>query len=287
MQRKVFWGFALPSVAIMLLLMVFPLVTAIQLSLQEVLLRDLGTRSWIGLANYRETLADPAFWRSVRFTLLFVATTVPVQMGLGLGMALMLDRVRRGRGFYLAALLLPFIVTPVVGTLIYRDLFTRGGLLAFVLERITGDPFVVTAGNIKWLIIVQAIWHVTPFAMVTYFAGLQTLPQERLEAAQIDGATFGQTLRNVVIPHLRSLTVFIALIAIMDAYRVFDSVFVFAGARFPEAHTLQVYNFQVALSGSIGRVGKGHAIAILTVVGIFVVLIPFLVRTWREQLAER
>lgn len=287
MQRRAFWLFTGPSVVLMLALMVFPVVFAVQLSLHRVLLRDLRTWTFIGLDNYREVLADPAFWSALRFTIQYVATTVPIQMLLGLSIALLLDRIRRGRSIYLAALLMPFIVTPVVGTLLYRDLFTRGGLLAFLFELVTGETFVVTASNARLLIMIHAVWFTTPFAMIVYLAGLQTLPQERLEAAAIDGATFFQSLRNVVLPHLRSLTVFIGLISVMDAYRTFDNVFVFAGSRFSEAHTLQVYNFYVALSSDIGRVGKGHAIAILNVIGIFIVLIPFLVRTWREQLAER
>ncbi len=287
MQRRAFWLFTGPSVVLMLVLMVFPVAFAMQLSLNRVLLRDLRTWTFVGLENYREVLADPEFWSAFGFTLQYVVTTVPLQMLLGLGIALLLDRIGRGRSVYLAALLMPFIVTPVVGTLLYRDLFTRGGLLAFLAELVTGEAFVVTAGNVRVLIMVHAVWFTTPFAMIVYLAGLQTLPQERLEAAAIDGASFWQSLRNVVLPHLRSLTIFIALISVMDAYRTFDNVFVFAGSRFSEAHTLQVYNFYVALSNEIGRVGKGHAIAMLNVVGIFVVLVPFLVRTWREQLAER
>ncbi len=287
MQRRAFWLFTGPSVLVMLVLMVFPLVFAVQLSLHRVLLSDLRTWRWVGLDNYRETLADPAFWSAFRFTVQYVAVTVPLQMLLGLSIALLLDRVGRGRAVYLAAFLLPFIVTPVVGTLLYRDLFSRGGLIAWLFEVVTGEAFVVTSSNVRPLILMHAVWFATPFSMIVYLAGLQTIPQERLEAAAIDGASFGQSLRNVVLPHLRSLTVFIALISVMDAYRTFDNVFVFAGSRFRDAHTLQVYNFYVALSSDIGRVGKGHAIAILNVIGIFIVLIPFLVRTWREQLSER
>ncbi|MEM7273904.1 MAG: sugar ABC transporter permease, partial [Actinomycetota bacterium] len=258
MTRRTFWGFTLPSLVVMLVLMVLPLATTIWLSFNQLLLRDLNSPTFVGLDNYREVLEDPEFWAAVRFTLTFVAITVPIQMILGLGIALLLDKVVRGRAVYLAALLLPFIVTPVVGSLVYKDLFERGGLIAWLWELVTDEQFVVTATNVRWLIIIQAIWYVTPFAMITFFAGLQTLPEDRVEAASIDGAGYWRKLWHVTLPHLRVLVLFVALISIMDAYRVYDSVFIFAGDRFTDSHTLQVYNVRVAIDPQIGRVGKGN-----------------------------
>ncbi len=287
MNKKTFWWFTIPSVFIMAALMVFPLVTTIYLSFNRIFLRDLGTREWIGFENYTEVLTDPDFWAAFRLTILYVAIVVPVHIVLGLGLANLLDRVKRGRGIYMAALLLPFIVTPVVGTLMVRDLFDRGGLLAWVWEMVTDDPFVITTGNVKWVLIVHGIWSITPFAVITFFAGIQTLPEERIEASDMDGAGFWAKQRFVVIPHLRSLIIFVLLITIMDAYRTFDNAFVFGQSVGQSAHTLMVYNFDVALSGQIGRVGKGNAIAVLTVIGILVVLIPFLRKSYQEQIAER
>ncbi|MEM7287569.1 MAG: sugar ABC transporter permease, partial [Actinomycetota bacterium] len=222
-----------------------------------------------------------------RLTLLFVAVVVPVHIILGLGLANLLDRVKRGRGLYLAALLLPFIVTPVVGTLLVRDLFDRGGLLSWLWEVFTDEPFVIDSGNVKWVIILHGVWSITPFAVITFFAGMQTLPEERVEAAEMDGAGFWSKQWFVVIPHLRSLIIFVLLISIMDAYRVFDSSFVFGQSVGESAHTLSVYNFDTALSSQIGRIGKGNAIAVIMVIGIFVVLIPFLRKSYQEQIAER
>ncbi len=287
MDRKTFIGFTVPSVLIMSVLMVFPLITTIFLSFNRIFLRDLGDREWIGFENYTDVLTDPTFWDAFWLTMLYVVIVVPVHIVVGLGLANLLDRVKRGRGFYMAALLLPFIVTPVVGTLMVRDLFDRGGLLAWVWEMVTDDPFVITTGNVKWVLIVHGIWSITPFAVITFFAGMQTLPEERIEASDMDGAGFWAKQRFVVIPHLRSLIIFVLLITIMDAYRTFDNAFVFGQSVGQSAHTLMVYNFDVALSGQIGRVGKGNAIAVLTVIGILVVLIPFLRKSYQEQIAER
>ena len=287
MNRRTFWGFTVPSVMVMLALMVFPLITTVWLGFQKLLLRDLNNPQWVGFDNYTDVLADPEFWAAFRFTMVFVAIVVPVTMVMGLGVALLLDRVGRGRSLYMAALLLPFIVTPVVGSLVYKDLFERGGLIAWLWEVITDDPFAVDANNVKWLIIIQSIWYVMPFAMITFFAGLQTLPEERVEAAAIDGANFLRNLWHVILPHLRVLILFVGLVTVMDAYRVYDQVFVWTGNRFTDAHTLSVYNVRVATAYDIGRLGKGNASAVLNVIVIFVVLIPFLWRSYRDQIEER
>ncbi len=287
MERKTFWFFTVPSVAVMALLMVVPLATTIWLGFHRLLLRDLKNPTWIGLQNYTDILTDPEFWAAFRWTITFVLIVVPVQMVLGLAVALMLDRVVRGRSFYLAALLTPFIVTPVVGSLVYKDLFDRGGLIAWLWQVVFDDPFQITSGNVRYLIVIQAVWAVMPFAMITFFAGLQTLPGERLEAAAIDGAGFWRNLWHVILPHLRTLVLFVGLISVMDMYRIYDQVFVWTGNRFTDAHTLQVYNVRVATAFDIGRVGKGNAMAVLTVIGILVVLIPFLYRSYKDQISER
>lgn len=287
MERKTFWFFTVPSVAVMALLMAVPLATTVWLGFHRLLLRDLNNPTWIGLQNYTDLLTDPEFWTAFRWTMLFVAIVVPIQMVLGLAVALMLDRVVRGRSFYMAALLTPFIVTPVVGSLVYKDLFDRGGLIAWLWQVIFDDPFQITSGNVRYLIVIQAVWAVMPFAMITFFAGLQTLPGERLEAAAIDGAGFWRNLWHVVLPHLRTLVLFVGLISVMDMYRIYDQVFVWTGNRFTDAHTLQVYNVRIATAFDIGRLGKGNAMAVLTVIGILVVLIPFLYRSYKDQISER
>lgn len=285
MDRKTFAGFIAPSIVVMAVLMVFPLVTTIVLSFNRILLRDLSGGEWIGFQNYTDVLSDPDFWAAFRLTMLYVVIVVPFIIVLGLGLANLLDRVKRGRGLYLAALLLPFIVTPVVGTLMVRNLFDRGGLMAWLWDVVTDAPFVITGDNVKWVLILHGIWAITPFAVIVFFAGMQVLPEDRIEAADMDGAGFWAKQWFVVIPHLTSLILFVLLITIMDAYRVFDSSFVFGQSVGEAAHTLQVYNLNVALG--LGRVGKANAIAVITVIGIFVVLIPFLVKSYREQIAER
>ena len=288
MSSRHFAFFVAPSVVIMLLLMVAPLLAAVWLGSHFITFRNVTSPEWVGLENYLYMLGDAGFWSAMRFTLLYIVVTVPLQILIGLGVALLLDQVRTFRAVYIATTLLPFIVTPVVGTLVYRQTFDRYGIYPFILEQLFGlDINFFTIGNITWLVFFHALWYVTPFAIVTLFAGLQTVPQEPLEAAKVDGAGWLMRLRYVVLPHLRSLFVFIALISIMDAYRVFDSIFVLTKQNpiYNHIETLMYYNYQVAVQ--FQRLGRANAMSVLTVLGVFVILIPFLYISYREQVAER
>ena len=285
MKRSTFAFFVGPSVFVMTALMTLPLLASIILGLHYITFRNLDAPVWEGLKNYQEVLSDPKFWNSMRFTLIFIAATVPARIVLGLIFALLLDQIVRLRGLFIAAALVPFVLTPVVGTLIFRDMFDRGGPYWYWMQQVFDYRLFMSSTTVPLLIIFHNIWTATPFAMIVLFAGLQTLPQETLEAARVDGASWLRQLWHVAIPHLRSLFVFVALISIMDSYRVFDSVFVLTQQNpIYGAETIMYYTFQVALSR--GRLGLANAMSVLTVIGIFVVLIPFLVMTYREQLEE-
>ena len=285
MDRQTFSFFVGPSVFIMLALMTLPLLASIVLGMHFITFRNLDEPLWIGFQNYREVLGDPEFWDSLEFTLIFIVIAVPARIVLGLLFALLLDQITRYRGVFIAAALVPFVMTPVVGTLIFRDMFDRGGPYWYWMQQLFEYRLFMNSTTVPLLIIFHSIWTATPFAMIVLFAGLQTLPQESLEAARVDGATWLRQLWHVAIPHLRSLFIFIGLISIMDSYRVFDSVFVLTQQNpIYDAETIMYYNFQVALS--FGRLGKANAMSVLTVLGIFVVLIPFLVMTYREQTEE-
>ena len=287
MKRKLFYQFSAPSNFLMITLMVFPLVMSIWLGLNFLTFRNINEPQFVGLANYIDVLTDPKFWEAFRFTILFIVITVPSQMFIGFVMALLLDQASKWvRGIYLSTFLLPFIVVPVVGSLMFKQLFEPSGLMSWFFRSVLEQRFIFTEFTVKALIIIHAIWYVTPFALIVLFAGLQTLPKEVLEAASIDGATFLQKIRHVVIPHLSSLFILISLISIMDAYRVFDSVFVLTEQNpVYKADSLMVYTFKTALS--VQRLGKGNAMAVLTVIGVLVVLIPFLYRSYKEQIEER
>lgn len=288
MKRSTFFQFAAPSIFIMTLLMIIPLIMAIWLGMHFFTFRNINDPEFIGLRNFVEVLNDARFWQSARFTTIYTVIVVPVRMALGLAVALMLDQVSKSiRGIYLSFFLLPFIIVPVVGTLMFKQLFDASGLITWAYNTLFDTRLRYNETTVKTLIMLHGVWYVTPFVLVTYFAGLQTLPKDLIEAASIDGANWWQKIRGIVIPHLRSLTIFIVLVSIMDSYRIFDSIFVLSNNLNPifKAHSLMTYTFSTAIQ--FQRLGKGNAMAIVTVIGIMIVLIPSLVQSYREQIEER
>ncbi|MDE2857056.1 MAG: sugar ABC transporter permease [Chloroflexota bacterium] len=287
MNRRTFYMFMSPSLLVMLALMVFPLLTSIWLSMQYMTFRNINAPEFVGLANYLEVFDDRKFWQAFTFTMTFIAIAVPAQISVGFLIAVLLDQVSsRIRGIYIAAFLMPFIVVPVVGTLMVKQLFESGGIVAWAYRALLGSRFIFTEQSVKSLILLHSLWAATPFPLIVFFAGLQTLPDELIEASMIDGATRLRQVRHIMIPHLRSLFVFVGLISIMDAYRVFDSVFVLTEQNpIYKAEVMMLYTFRTAMS--VQRLGKANAMSVITVVMILVVLVPFLLRTYKEQTEER
>ena len=230
---------------------------------------------------YRDVI-DIDFWGALEFTLLYAFITTPCILVLGFLVALAVNSVAQWmRGPLIFTSLLPFIITPVVGSLSIYWLFLDNAVIAALLEQLfdTKVYFLKDAITIRSLIILYGVWHVTPFAFVILYAGLQTVPSDALQAAMVDGANFWQRIWYVVIPHLAPLFVFITMIHIMDAYRIFEPILVFGSNLF--ANSLQYLTYYIL--NFEDNYHKAAASAILTVIGIVILLVPFLRRTYREQ----
>jgi multiple sugar transport system permease protein len=230
---------------------------------------------------YRDVI-DIDFWGALEFTLLYAFITTPCILVLGFLVALAVNSVAQWmRGPLIFTSLLPFIITPVVGSLSIYWLFLDNAVIAALLEQMfdTKVYFLKDAITIRSLIILYGVWHVTPFAFVILYAGLQTVPSDALQAAMVDGANFWQRIWYVVIPHLAPLFVFITMIHIMDAYRIFEPILVFGSNLF--ANSLQYLTYYIL--NFEDNYHKAAASAILTVIGIVILLVPFLRRTYREQ----
>ena len=254
---------------------------------------------WVGLDYYRTVLgldtaaansprpaaaaadSPPEFFSALRFTLLYIAATTPFVLGGGLLLALGMNRVtQRLKAVFIAASLLPFIITPVVGALAIKWLFRDNGLVPHLLAGVGVQVFwMAQAWSAQLLVVLYGIWHVLPFAFIVFYAGLQGVPQDALEAATIDGATPWQKLRYVTLPHLMPLVVFVLMMHLMDAYRVFEPVMVLTQGAFTTS--VQYLTYHILLQED--NPYKASAASVLTIVGIALLLIPLLRKTWREQ----
>ncbi len=234
------------------------------------------------IASFYYALTAIEFWGALEFTLLYTFATLPAVLIFGFMVAWAVNTMfQKVRGVLVFMSLLPFIITPVVGSLAVYWLFLDDAIVAALMEKLGYAQFYFLSSkiSIRSLIIFYGIWHTLPFAFVVLFAGLQSVPQDSMEAADIDGASMWHKIRFVVIPHLMPLFVFVTLIHVMDAYRVFEPVLVFGSALF--ADSLQHLTYYIISEEN--NYNKAAASGLLTVLGIVILLIPVLRRTWREQ----
>jgi multiple sugar transport system permease protein len=269
--------------------------------------RVLTETTFVGWQNYAN-VAEPArawaaissldfaglmqidFWRALRFTLSFTFITLPLVLGVGLALALAVNSVTRSvRGPVIFVTLLPFIITPVIGALAIRWLFVGDGILTRAMEAYTGTDISMFAQGwtIEILMMFYRVWHVAPFAFVIFYAGLQSVNQDAVEAALIDGATRTQRLRYIIVPHLMPLIVFVALIHLMDAYRVFEEVIGFRSEAYVISLQYLTYDFLTPDGTGTRAVNRASASSMLTMIGIVILLIPLLRHTYRQHRGTR
>ena len=180
--------------------------------------------------------------------------------------------------------LLPFIITPIIGALSIRWLFIGDGILIKLIEYIMSKDIALFANawSLELLMIIYRIWHVAPFAFIVFYAGLQTLNKETLESSIIDGANRFQRLRFIIIPHLMPLIVFVSLIHLMDSYRVFEEIIAFSSQAYVISLQWLTYDFLVPDETGNRLITSASASAMLTMIGITILLTPLLKQTWGD-----
>jgi multiple sugar transport system permease protein len=229
------------------------------------------------------------FYSALRFTLFFTIVTLPLVVGLGLLIALTVNNaVKSIRGPLIFASLLPLIITPVIGALSIKWLFFGDGIMTVFIEWILQRDISMFAQGwtIELLMLFYRVWHVAPFAFIIFYAGLQTVDQDTMESAIIDGASRLERLRYVIIPHLMPLIIFVSLIHLMDSYRVFDEVIGFGSEAYRISLQWLTYNLLTPDMTGNRSITRASASSMLTMVGIVIILIPLLRRTWRDHRAS-
>jgi ABC-type sugar transport system permease subunit len=236
-----------------------------------------------GIGAFWARLMNLPFYKALVFTLTYMAFVTPLSIILGFFIALGVNAIPKLlRGPVIFMSLLPMIITPLVGALILFWMVDSRGVIGIALQWMTSDPnlSLKASTSLTWImLIVYGTWSSAPFAFVVYYAGLQTVPQDTLESAMIDGASRWERVRYIILPHLLPLTTFMALIKIMDNFRVFEPIVSFnAGAH---AQSLSYYIYS-DLGGETRLLSSAAATSVLTVLGVLVLLSPVLVRTWRN-----
>lgn len=277
-ERRLALRMTAPALILMALVAVVPIAYAIWLSLNQYSVRQAGLSRFVGLDNYVSALTSSEWWAAFGQTFLFAGLSVSLELILGTAMALLLNLAFRGRAVLRTVVLLPYAIITVVSAITWETMFAPNlGLVTTVLSGL-GLP----GGDVVWLgeqgyamavIVLADVWKTTPFAALIILAGLQVIPQETYEAAELDGAGKWQTFRDVTLPLLMPAIVLAAIFRTMDALRVFDLPFVLTrGANGTESMSMLAYK---ELREN-RLVGEGSALSILTFMTVMVVSIIYI-----------
>ena len=238
-----------------------------------------------GWKDFFSRIMNLPFYKALAFTITYTIVVTPFVIVLGFLIALGTNSLAsRLKGPTIFFSLLPMIVTPLIGSLILFWMIDADGIIGSTLQRIFNDNDLSLKASpaLTWImLIVYGIWHSTPFAFIVFYAGLQTVPHETLEASMLDGASLWQQKRHVVIPYLMPLIIFVTLIQLMDNFRVFEPIVGFNASANATSLSWIIFN-DLRGEDALQLFGSAAATSMLTIIGVGILLIPVLIRIWKE-----
>ena len=246
------YRYTLPSLVVLLAIVLFPTVLLFHIGFHQWVLMK-PARPFVGLRNFADILGTDEFAESVKVTIIYVISVTGLSFAIGLGLALLLTEELAGRSIIRALIALPIVIPPVVCGLAWKFLLNeKVGMIGAYLIPLMGFKRITILGNpllALIAVIVVDVWSRTPLMFLIFLGGLQAIPNELYEVAEIDGATFWQSLRRVTLPLLKP-AIFIALIIrFIDAFNMFDIIFVLTGGGPGTAtETLVLFTFSYAFN---------------------------------------
>jgi multiple sugar transport system permease protein len=282
--HKASYLLVLPATLILLLVNTFPLLYSCYISLTNYSLANPETNSFVGFNNFVQAFKDPMFLNSLLITVKFTLGSVFCEFSLGLLIAVLLNRLKGGN-LILGIFLLPMMITPIIVGLLWRFMLNeQTGLVNYFLARIGIErfSFLSTANSALVSIIVADLWQWTPFVILLLYSGLQALPKDPYEAAELDGATGFQKFRHITLPAMRNTMVICVLIRAMDAFREYDKVYTMTYGG-PGSST-ETASFYIYRQGFVFfNTGFSSALSLIMLVLTIIVVQTSIVRLWRKS----
>jgi multiple sugar transport system permease protein len=273
-ERRLGLALCAPAVIVMLAVTAYPVGYAVYLSLLRADLRFPADHAWVGLDNYITVLTAGTWWRDVGHTLIITGASVSLELVLGMMLALVMHRAIFGRNLVRTAALVPYGIITVVAAFAWRFAWSsaEGGFVPKILGW-TFDPTATTEPFWNYVVVILTeVWKTTPFMALLLLAGLTLVPDELHEAAKVDGATAWQRFWRITIPLMKPAILVALLFRTLDAFRIFDSVYIISAGNNPNVESVSVLDFNELLTRL--NLGVGSAISVL--IFLFVVLIAFL-----------
>ncbi len=272
-ERKLGWLLCAPAVAAMLLVTAYPIGYAFILSLQKVDLRFPDEGGFVGLSNYIDVLSSELWWTDVFNTVFITVISVSIEFALGMIIALVMHRAIFGRGTVRTSVLIPYGIITVVAAFSWQFAFQPD--TGFVNQL----PFI--ADDMNWfgerfssfaVIIFAEVWKTTPFIALLLLAGLTTIDEGLYEAAKIDGANAWKRFVRITLPLMKPAILVALLFRTLDAFRVFDTIFIMTGgAQDTESVSILGYNQLISRL----NLGLGSAVSVLIFFSVLLIAFVF------------
>jgi multiple sugar transport system permease protein len=282
--------FLSPTMLLLLFITVTPLIWSLYLSFTSwSVIRDASRAPlWVGTENYWSLLTDDRTWQRFVVTGQFVVPTVLIELLLGFGAAMLLNRKFSGRGLIMTLMLIPMMLSPVVVALFWRFIMQGEGVLNYYVTQVIGaDPILWLTDRwiAPWALVLVDVWMWTPFMMLISLAGLSAVPKYLYEAAAVDRASAWFRFRHITLPMVMPLLLIAIIFRTMDAYKLFDQVFVLTGGgpgRFTQTAALYVY--EVAFKNF--DTGEGSALGYIMLI-VIIALANLFIRVLNSTKAEQ
>lgn len=276
-SRRFQYGMVWPAVLVILLIGLFPIIYTAIVSFQNI---DMFAedRSFNGLLQYERLVADSRFWESLLHTLIFLVIALPLELILGLLMALLFVERLPGKQVFIALLILPVVTSPIIAGATWRLLFdNRFGPINQIISWFTGEPTTILwTVNPAWVypaILLAEIWQWTPFMFLLLLAGMSNVDPSTQEAAELDGAGFWQTFWFITLPIIKPVIVIACLIRALDLFRLFDVIWALTrGGPGTMTETISIYAYVLAFQQFETSFAAAIAVAIIIALSIIVMM---------------
>jgi len=288
-EARLGWLLAGPAFFVMLFVVLYPILQALYDSLFKYRLTAPGDREFVGLGNYGVILTDPVFWKGLGVTLLITVVTVVVELILGFLLALAMHHaIKQTRGLIRTIILVPYGIITVVSAFAWFYMFSiDSGYINAWFEWLPGVDadlnWFAQGSTALFVIMLSEIWKTTPFISLLLLAGLAQVPGDLTEAASVDGASWWQRMKLVILPNMKASIMVAVLFRAMDAFHIFDSIYIMTnGAYGTEVLSLLAYRT------SIGRLEIGMGSAVSVILFLCVALMAVIaVKGFKVDLADR
>jgi multiple sugar transport system permease protein len=272
------WLLSLPGVILLLAFVVIPFALAFGFSFTNQRIISPLPTEFVGLGNYRDVLSDGQFWHAFRNNFLFAIFVVPLQTGLALLLAMLVNQNLRGRVLFRTLYFMPVVVVLAAAAVVWKLLYTPDGLVNGVMKLVTLGSF-----HPSWLtsttwalpaVILTSIWQGTGLQMVVLLAALQDVPKDLYEAASIDGAGGWQRFLHVTLPGIRNQLIFVITITTILSFRLFDQVLIMPQSPGGPRDSTRTVMLEVVETGFTRQaIGRGSAIAVIFFLVVLLVTI--------------